>query len=32
LARRMGLAGEASIADIRWDKTARRLVEALGYS
>jgi glycosyltransferase involved in cell wall biosynthesis len=32
LARRMGLAGEASIADIRWDKTAKRLVEALGYS
>lgn len=31
LARRMGAAGEASIADVRWDKTAKRLVAAFGY-
>jgi glycosyltransferase involved in cell wall biosynthesis len=30
-ARRMGEAGEASVAEIRWDKTAARLIEAFGY-
>jgi glycosyltransferase involved in cell wall biosynthesis len=31
-ARRMGEAGEASVAQIRWEKTAARLIEAFGYA